>query len=264
MVPLQMTDAIDEIAAPPHVLVRELSHTFAGRSNETRALENINLEVGRGEFVVILGPSGSGKSTLLRAIGGIVQPTQGSIRIADRRPEDAKKRKSIGFVFQDPALLPWRTVLANVNLPLEVNRGRLSSSPESLVGLVGLGSFAGYYPHQLSGGMKQRVSLARALAHDPELLLMDEPLGALDEITRGQMRGELQRIWATSQKTVIFVTHSISEAVYLGDRVIVLSRQPGKVKAIVPIGLPRPRDEQIESSAEFTHLVDSLRAIIRD
>jgi NitT/TauT family transport system ATP-binding protein len=248
----------------PHVTVRHLGHTFAGLGAETHALEDIDLEVGRGEFVVILGPSGSGKSTLLRAIGGLVQLSEGTVHISGRDPEQAKQHKSIGFVFQDPALLPWRTVLSNIRLPLEVNRGGRTSSPESLLELVGLSRFRDYYPFQLSGGMKQRVSLARALVHDPELLLMDEPFGALDEITRSQMRFELQRIWAASGKTVVFVTHSIGEAVLLGDRVIVLSQQPGRVKAVVPIELSRPRDDKVESSAAYLQLVERLRNIIRD
>ena len=219
------------------------------------ALREVTLDIGRGEFLSVLGPSGCGKTTLLRIVGGLAAPTSGSVRIGDRSPTDAQRRKLIGCVFQEPALLPWRTVLDNVRLPLAVNRGPEragAAPPEELLHLVRLAEFAGYYPGQLSRGMQQRVGLARALALDPALLLMDEPFASLDEITRERMRFELLRIWDAARKTVLFVTHSIVDAVLLSDRVAVLSARPGRVRAVVPIGLERPRVAGVEHSTEFT------------
>jgi NitT/TauT family transport system ATP-binding protein len=247
-----------------HVSVRDLSHRFERRGVSTDAVAHVDLDVRQGEFVTILGPSGCGKSTLLRAIGGLLRPTSGTVSIAGADPVEARRRKSIGFAFQDPALLPWRTVIANIRLPLEVNAGPSHGSPDRLLDLIGLREFRDYYPHQLSGGMKQRVSLARALAHNPDLLLMDEPFGALDEITRSQMRFELQRLWSEWGKTVCFVTHSVPESVLLSDRVVVMDGHPGFVKAVVTIDLPRPRDVDVENSAAFSTYVAQLRALIRN
>lgn len=247
----------------PHVSVRELSHSFVGDGSSLLVLDRINLDVAWGEFLSIIGPSGCGKSTLLRIIGGLLVPTAGTVSIAGQAPLEAQRRKSLGFVFQDASLLPWRTVIGNVRLPLEVHRRRRGTQPQALLRLVGLEAFQDYYPHQLSGGMQQRVAIARALAHDPELLLMDEPFGSLDEITRTGMRYELQRIWQEAGKTVVFVTHSIPEAVLLSDRVIVMTPQPGRIRATIPISLPRPRTEPIESTAAFLGYVDTLRRLLR-
>ena len=219
------------------------------------ALRGITVDIRPGEFLSVLGPSGCGKTTLLRIVGGLAEPTSGSVRIGDRSAAEAQRRKLIGCVFQEPALLPWRTVLDNVRLPLAVNRRvqRAGATPPAeLLQLVRLAEFAGYYPGQLSRGMQQRVGLARALALDPALLLMDEPFASLDEITREQMRFELLRIWEAARKTVLFVTHSIVDAVLLSDRVAVLSARPGRLRAVVPIGLERPRVAGVEHSAEFT------------
>ena len=219
------------------------------------ALRGITVDIRPGEFLSVLGPSGCGKTTLLRIVAGLAEPTSGSVCIGDRTATDAQRRKLIGCVFQEPALLPWRTVLDNVCLPLAVNRAVRrpgATPPAELLRLVRLAEFAGYYPGQLSRGMQQRVSLARALALDPALLLMDEPFASLDEITREQMRFELLRIWEAARKTVLFVTHSIVDAVLLSDRVAVLSARPGRLRAVMPIDLGRPRAAGIERSPEFT------------
>ena len=218
------------------------------------ALRGITVDIRPGEFLSVLGPSGCGKTTLLRIVGGLAAPTSGVVRIAGQSAPEAQRGKRIGCVFQEPALLPWRTVLDNVRLPLAVNRAvprAGAAPPEELLHLVRLADFAGYYPGQLSRGMQQRVSLARALALDPALLLMDEPFASLDEITREQMRYELLRIWEAARKTVLFVTHSITDAVLLSDRVAVLSARPGRLRAVLPIELERPRVAGVEQSTGF-------------
>jgi NitT/TauT family transport system ATP-binding protein len=234
------------------------------------AVDDVSLLVAAGEWVSIVGPSGCGKSTLLRAIAGLQPLTAGRVEILGASPQAAQAGKRLGLVFQEPALLPWRDVEANVRLPLIVNK---SSEPgvdrtAELLGMVGLEAFAHYRPHELSGGMQQRVALARALAHDPDLLLMDEPLASLDEITREQMRYELLRIWEQASvqrpKTVIFVTHSVAEAVALSDRVLVMSARPGVIKASVSIDLPRPRRPEHERDAVFLDYLDSIRGQLRD
>jgi NitT/TauT family transport system ATP-binding protein len=269
--------AVTDIAQPAyeagsHVTIQGLTQVFHRGNRPFTALSNANLRVGRGEFVSVIGPSGCGKSTLLRLIGGLLQPTAGRVDLAGATPAESQRRKAIGYVFQDPSLLPWRTVVANVALPLEVNRRRHGDGrrrdPRDLLELVGLSQFEGYYPRELSGGMQQRVALARALVFEPSLLLMDEPFGALDEITRRAMRYELLRIWqahdgqATDRKTVIFVTHSISEAITLSDRVVVMSGSPGTVRAIIEIDLPRPRDEDMETQPAFLDYAVRLRRLL--
>jgi NitT/TauT family transport system ATP-binding protein len=271
--------ALTDIAQPAyeagsHVTVEGLTQVFQRGTRPFTALSNVNLRVGRGEFVSVIGPSGCGKSTLLRLIGGLLQPAAGRVDLAGATPAESQRRKAIGYVFQDPSLLPWRTVVANVALPLEVNRrprgdGR-RRDPRELLELVGLSRFESYYPRELSGGMQQRVALARALVFEPSLLLMDEPFGALDEITRRAMRYELLRIWqarlpdgqAAERKTVIFVTHSISEAITLSDRVVVMSGSPGTVRAVIEIDLPRPRDEDMETQPAFLDYAVRLRRLL--
>ncbi len=217
-------------------------------------LRGITADVRPGEFLSVLGPSGCGKTTLLRIVGGLIEPTSGTVWIGDRTAAQAQRNKSLGYVFQEPSLLPWRTVLDNVRLPLQVNRAVQrpgAPAPEELLSLMRLAEFAIYYPGQLSRGMQQRVGLARALALDPALLLMDEPFASLDEITREQMRFELLRIWEAARKTVLFVTHSITDAVLLSDRVAVLSSRPGRLRAMLPVELERPRVAGVERSPEF-------------
>jgi NitT/TauT family transport system ATP-binding protein len=260
----------------PHIRVRSVDAVYdTAAGNRLVALSGVDLTVQRGEFVSIIGPSGCGKSTLLRLIGGLQFPSQGEVLVDGRSPREAQRRKQIGFVFQDPSLLPWRNVIDNVRLPVEVNKQQATSDrqqgriqPGLLLETVGLEAFRDYYPHQLSGGMQQRVALARSLVTSPTLLLMDEPFGALDEITRSAMRYELLRIWrdeaASRGCTVVFVTHSIAEAVVLSDRVIVLTPRPGRIAGILSIHLPRPRDEEVELSPAFLDYTRSLRDLLRE
>ena len=267
-----------------HITVSGVDVVYEGNARPLHALANIDLTVCRGEFVSIIGPSGCGKSTLLRVIGGLQAPSRGEVLIDARPPRDAQRRKQLGFVFQDPSLLPWRSVIENVRLPLQVNRSTATRSgsgdgdttkhaaepvnPERMVELVGLSRFEAYYPHQLSGGMQQRVALARSFVTSPSVLLMDEPFGALDEITRTAMRYELMRVWRSEAAergcTVVFVTHSIAEAVLLSDRVIVMTPQPGRIAASFEIDLPRPRDEEVEVTPAFVEYTHALRGLLRE
>jgi NitT/TauT family transport system ATP-binding protein len=252
-----------------HIVIADVDMVYEAGQRPLRALAAIDLTVDRGEFVSIIGPSGCGKSTLLRVIGGLQSPTRGAVQLDGGPPREAQRTKQIGFVFQDPSLLPWRSVIDNVRLPLQVNgRAKDGESPERMVDLVGLSEFRRYYPHQLSGGMQQRVALARSFVTAPSVLLMDEPFGALDEITRTAMRYELMRIWRSEAAdrtcTVVFVTHSIAEAVLLSDRVIVMTPQPGRIAANLDIDLPRPRDEDIEATPAFNEYTQALRGLLRE
>ena len=247
--------------APKAVIVEHVSKEFRtpGRTPVT-ALSDISLEIERGEFVTLLGPSGCGKSTLLRMLADILQPTSGHIEIAGQSPEAIRRQRKIGFVFQESALMPWRTAAQNVAVPLEVTgvRHPMDRVREVLV-LVGLSDFEHAYPHELSGGMRQRVSIARALVTQPEVLLMDEPFGALDEFSRNYMNDELLKIWGQAGSTIVFVTHTIQEAVYLSDRVALMSARPGRLSEIRRIDLPRPRGEHLRSDLAFMQLESSLR-----
>jgi NitT/TauT family transport system ATP-binding protein len=255
-----------------HILIDGVDMVYETPQQPLRALAGISVSVRRGEFLSVIGPSGCGKTTLLRIVGGLLAPTAGRVLIDGRPPREAQREKQIGFVFQDPSLLPWRNVAGNVRLPLQVNRSFSSKAsardPDHLIDTVGLTQFRSYFPHQLSGGMQQRVALARSLVTSPSLLLMDEPFGALDEITRSAMRFELMRIWraeaAERQCTVVFVTHSITEAVLLSDRVLVMSPLPGRVAASLEINAPRPRDETFEETAEFIDHTRRLRGLLRE
>ena len=252
------------------ITVKNLTKIFTTGKGEGRvtALKDLSLRVEPGQFFSVIGPSGCGKSTLLRIVGGLLQPTSGSVTIGNgAAPQTAQKAKEIGFVFQSPGLLPWKTVQGNVEIPLKLNARAnrpFSHTCDELIDLVGLATFSGAYPHQLSGGMQQRVAIARALSIDPALLLMDEPFGALDAITRQAMRYELLRIWEQAQKTVIFVTHSIAEAIVLSDVVAVISARPGQLRGIVEIDLERPRTEEIEQSREFLDYVARLTELLRE
>jgi NitT/TauT family transport system ATP-binding protein len=233
--------------------VEALGKTYVSQDGSSvTALAEVSLDVAPGEFVTLVGPSGCGKTTLLRIMAGLLAPTAGAVRLLGR-PVTGPSR-SVGVVFQDPVLLPWRTVLANVLLPAQVLGLDGDASRRralDLLALVGLSGFEAKYPHELSGGMRQRVSLARALVHDPALLLMDEPFGALDAMTREAMNLELQRIWRESGKTIAFITHSIPEAVFLGDRVVVMSPRPGRITDVVTVELGRPRDLDLMASDAF-------------
>jgi NitT/TauT family transport system ATP-binding protein len=255
------------VATRSAIAARGVTKTYPGGEGPIEALGRVDLSVERGTFVSVIGVSGCGKSTLLRIVGGLIEPTSGEVAIDGLPPGEAQRRKSLGFVFQDSALLPWLTVVDNVELPLRVNRRANRPRPrgtDELLELVGLQRFRHAYPHQLSGGMQQRVAIARALVHYPSILLMDEPFGALDELTRAQMRYELLHIWARTGKTVLFVTHSIAEAIVLSDAVVVLGGLPGRVREVVDVDLPRPRDESIERSPAFLDRAAHLRAILAE
>jgi NitT/TauT family transport system ATP-binding protein len=232
--------------------VRNVSKVFETAEGETHAVENCSLATQAGEFVCILGPSGCGKTTLLRIAAGLIPPTSGEVLFEGRRitgpPPD------IGMVFQRPVLLPWRNSLENVLLPIEFlgkDARELRGRAREMLELVGLADFERRYPYELSGGMQQRVAISRALIHDPKVLLMDEPFGALDAMTRDVMNLELQRIWLERRKTVLFVTHSIDEAVFLADRVIMMSRRPGRILEEIPVRIPRPRNLEDRFSPQF-------------
>ena len=231
-----------------------------GRDSMT-ALEAISLRLEAGGFYALIGPSGCGKSTLLRLIADVLAPSEGSITIGGQPPDRARRNHAIGFVFQDATLLPWRTVLENVRLPLEIVGGAIPGGPrpEALIELVGLAGFEHARPAQLSGGMQQRVSIARALALKPRVLLLDEPFGALDEITRQRMNLELLRIWQETGTTAVLVTHTIGEAVFMADRVHVLAAHPGRLVATVDIDLPRPRTLGLMRGEHFHHLQNRVR-----
>ena len=247
------------------VACRGMSVRFFTDQRSVTALSGIDLDVTRGEFLTLLGPSGCGKSTLLRAVADLVPPSAGDIRILGGTAGAARRRRDIGFVFQDPALLPWRTALANVLLPLEVANGakhKGKATPTELLELVGLKGWEHSYPHELSGGMRQRVSIARALVSDPQILLMDEPFGALDEITRDRLNEELRRVWRETGTTILFVTHSIYEAAFLGQRVLMLASHPGRVREIVQVELPEERSLAIRETGEFVELAAYLRRVL--
>ncbi|MCD0448809.1 ABC transporter ATP-binding protein [Actinocorallia sp. API 0066] len=237
----------------------------AGRPGEVTAIAAADLSVAAGEFVSLIGPSGCGKSTLLRLIADLAPPTTGSVTVAGKPASAARKDRSYGMVFQKAGLFDWRTVQRNVELPLElrgVGKGERRRRAAAMLDLVGLAEFAGHYPAQLSGGMQQRVSIARALADGPPLLLMDEPFGALDEMTRERLQGELLRICDETGTTVVFVTHSIDEAVFLSDRVAVMTARPGRLTEIVPVSLGA-RTEEVRQSPEFFAAVTEVRRALR-
>jgi NitT/TauT family transport system ATP-binding protein len=248
----------------PLIAVSHLEKTYLTRAgSRIRALANVTLDVADGEFVTIVGPSGCGKTTLLRILGGLLTGSSGSVELLGRRLTGPSR--SVGMVFQDPVLLPWRTVLENVMLPvvvLRLDRRTYRRRALDLLELVGLAGFEDKYPHELSGGMRQRVALARALVHDPALLLMDEPFGALDAMTREAMNLELQRIWSESGKTVAFITHSIPEAAFLGDRVVVMSPRPGRIVDVVTVDLERPRDLDMLGSDAFGSCTRKIRHLL--
>ena len=231
----------------------------------TEALKPTSLSIETNEFVSVIGPSGCGKTTLLKVVGDLLPPTSGTVRIEGSPASSLRRAHQIGNMFQDPVLLPWRTVAGNISFLAELAGNAVSRAElEDLAVLVGLEGFLERYPHELSGGMKQRAAIARALALDPRLLLMDEPFGALDEITRHRMNTELLRIWSQDKKTVVFVTHSLSEAVFLSDRVIVLSARPGRILADVPVELPRPRTSDMRFDNESTNLVSTLHGYLEE
>jgi NitT/TauT family transport system ATP-binding protein len=252
-----------EAAVEPVLVVRELSAVFASGEEGLQALESLSFSVCPQEFVCVLGPSGSGKSTLLRILAGLLPPSSGEVLY--RGQPVSQPRREVGIVFQRANLMPWRTVMHNITLPLELQQVPHSEAlrrAQELVELVGLQGFEDTLPRDLSGGMAQRVAIARALVHDPEMLLLDEPFGGLDALTRERMGEELLRIWQRRRKTVVMVTHSISEALYLADRVLVLSPRPGTLRLDLAVNLPRPRQEGVQFTPKFGSLARQLRRAI--
>jgi len=242
----------------PILVVQDLSVTFPGENGGLDALDSLSFSIQPQEFVCVLGPSGSGKSTLLRILAGLLQPTHGIFAFSTGQPR-------IGMVFQDANLMPWRTAIENVILPLELQgipANEACARAQDLIDLVGLQGFESSWPRDLSGGMAQRVAIARALVHDPDILLLDEPFGSLDALTRERMWIELSRIWQARLKTVLMVTHSISEALFLADRVLVLTQRPGRIKLDLKVDLPRPRLEEIRYTAHFGKLARRLKEAI--
>mgnify|MGYP001814621358 FL=1 len=256
-----------EQAATPAVRLSGVEKVFPVKDGEpTVALTGIDFEVGQREFISLIGPSGCGKSTLLRAVGDLISATEGTVEVNGKSAHQARLDRDYGMVFQAPVLFDWRTVEANVRLPLEVTgypKGQREALVKEKLELVELGNFAKHYPHQLSGGMQQRVAIARALALQPSLLLMDEPFGALDEMTRERLNSELLDIWSETGTTVIFVTHSIPEAVFLSSRVVVMSPRPGRIAETIDIDLAYPRDEQTREEDRYYELVTEVREALR-
>jgi NitT/TauT family transport system ATP-binding protein len=252
--------------APDAVTIDGVTKRFTLSNREFVALQDISMEVREGEFLSLIGPSGCGKSTLLRLVAGLIEPSSGSLSIGTETPAQARARCELGFVFQEPTLLPWRTALDNVTLLTEVaKRGSAADRHRrgmELLELVGLGEFADAHPAKLSGGMQRRVGIARALALDPRILLLDEPFGALDEITRQRMNMELLRIWTKQRTTTLLVTHNVGEAVFLSDRVLVMGTQPGRLIAEVVIDLPRPRRLELLQDSHFFELSAQLMRLL--
>lgn len=248
--------------ARPAIVVHDANVIYPAADKPVHALKDINLTIRQGEFVSFIGPSGCGKTTLLRVIADLEPITSGEVSVNDMTPSEARQARAYGYVFQAPVLLPWRTVLANVMLPLQI-QGAMPARSEEIareqLSRVGLSGFEKKYPWQLSGGMQQRASIARALGFEPKILMMDEPFGALDELTRDNLNQQLQQLWCHEQRTMVFVTHSISEAVYLSTRIVIMSPRPGRIVKIIDSPLPHERDLSLRDSPEFIRLAQEVR-----
>jgi NitT/TauT family transport system ATP-binding protein len=254
------------VAGAPVVRVQQMSVRFPGEPPVV-ALDRVGLDIAEGEFISLIGPSGCGKTTLLRVIADLEQATSGDVTVNGMSSMQARLSRAYGYVFQAPALFPWRTVLANVTLPLEVQgvpREQARETARIQLERVGLKGFEGKYPWQLSGGMQQRVSIARALGFEPKLLMMDEPFGALDEITRDRLNEQLLRLWERERRTVIFVTHSIPEAVFLSSRIVVMSPRPGRIVEVIESRLPADRTLDVRETPEFIDIAHRVRLALRD
>ena len=245
------------------IKINHVGMTFKdNQGNDVQALKDVNLDIKKGEFISLLGPSGCGKTTLLRIIADLQEPTTGTVRINGMTPREVRLQQKFGIVFQSPVLLDWRTVRKNIELPLEImdyDPKKLPTRSQEMLDLVGLSKFADHYPKQLSGGMQQRVGIARALGMEPELLLMDEPFSALDEFTKEKLHMDLLDIWSKTNKTIIFVTHNIQEAVLLSDRICVLSPHPGRLSAVIDVDIDRPRRLEDRDTMHFAELVSKVR-----
>lgn len=256
-----------ERVRPGTIGIDGVSVEFHSSAGSVVALQDVSVTLPEGGFTALLGPSGCGKSTLLRVVADLLTPTAGRVDVLGQTPNIARRERKLGFVFQDAALLPWRTVLENVLLPLEVGGGSKitdHADPHELLDMVGLAGREQALPHELSGGQRQRVSIARALICRPQVLLMDEPFGALDEITRDRMNDQLLDIWRTTGTTILFVTHSIPEAVYLSQQVLVLASRPGRVKELTKVDLPAERNLALRDRPEFTAITAHLRAVLEE
>ncbi len=259
-----MKDTIN--AAAPVIEARNLNLTFDTADGAVHALKDVNLTIGKGEFVSFIGPSGCGKTTFLRCIAALETPTAGTLTVNGMTPDEARKSRAYGYVFQAAGLYPWRTIAGNIKLPLEImgfDRAEQESRVERVLELVELKGFGKKFPWQLSGGMQQRASIARALAFDADLLLMDEPFGALDEIVRDRLNEELLKLWARTEKTIGFVTHSIPEAVYLSTKIVVMSPRPGRITDVIDSPLPKERPLDIRDSREFIEIAHRVREGLR-
>ncbi|PYE85343.1 ABC transporter ATP-binding protein [Pseudoroseicyclus aestuarii] len=262
--PEDRTSAPKTAAADPLITCRSLNKVYKTRSGDAvDALVDLNFDIAKGEFISVVGPSGCGKSTLLKIMAGLLDYTSGDIAISGKAVTGPSPQN--GLVFQQPNLLPWKTIAENVYFPVEIQQGRRAVNMtlvRELMSMVGLKGFEGKYPHELSGGMQQRAAIVRALVQDPAVLLMDEPFGALDAMTRDMMNVELLKIWSKHRKTVIFITHSIPEAVFLSDRVIAMTPRPGEIAEIIPIDLPRPRPLDVVNTPEFGAYAKRLRRLL--
>jgi len=255
------------MSSSPVIDIADLSLTFETNDGPVHALSNVSLGIERGDFVSLIGPSGCGKTTLLRVIADLEHPTGGRVSIHGMTPEEARLKRAYGYVFQAPALYPWRTIGKNIGLPLEImgySKDERAQRIRKGLDLVNLTGFENKFPWQLSGGMQQRASIARALSFDPELLLMDEPFGALDEIVRDKLNEQLLRLWEMTQKTVVFVTHSIPEAVFLSTKIVVMSPRPGKIHDIIECNFPRDRTLDIRETPEFLDVANRVRQGLRE
>ncbi|MFW8634223.1 ABC transporter ATP-binding protein [Cribrihabitans pelagius] len=253
-------------AAEPVIEARGLDLTFQTNDGPVHALKDVNLEIGKGDFVSFIGPSGCGKTTFLRCIAALETPTGGSLSVNGMTPEEARKSRAYGYVFQAAGLYPWRSIARNIKLPLEImgySRAEQEKRVAEVLELVELSGFGGKFPWQLSGGMQQRASIARALAFDADILLMDEPFGALDEIVRDHLNEQLLKLWARTNKTIGFVTHSIPEAVYLSTRIVVMSPRPGRITDVIESPLPKERPLDIRDSKEFIEIAHRVREGLR-